>query len=192
MLSFYLYPFKIFLTFVYYVGNYQELSNFRSNEAYYEWVASALNLLENYLGTHTVHYKVFKKCFDSFTGEEKSVSKCKGILLAAKTDYENGYLLQLDSLIKAEVIQDMLNQAEQFLEDNYKDAVGITTIVALQSTLKAICYKNDIQIKDDDKIHIKLKEANLYNIAKQKQIDDWLRFKDNTNAYSKGRYYEDD
>ncbi|TDX49144.1 hypothetical protein [Orenia marismortui] len=79
----------------------------------------------------------------------------------------------------------MLNQAEGFLEDNYKDEAGITAIVALESTLRSICSKNGIKIKDDDKIHIQLKEVNLYNTAKEKQIGDWLRFKDNGDEFSK-------
>ena len=137
------------------------------------WGVNVLNLLERVMGEGSVHYDNFNKTFQEFSGWESEFETCKSILLSAKEDYDNGYLFNVRALVKAEVLDDALEQAQVLLDAGYKDPACVLVGVSLEIALKEICTREGIPPGKADKINVELRKLGIYNMAKQKQITAW-------------------
>lgn len=96
-----------------------------------------------------------------------------GILLAAKDDYENGYLFNTRALIEAEVFDDFLEQSEHLLNQGYDTAAAVIAGSVLEDGLRKLCVKNGITLSAKPKLdtmNADLAKAGVYNLLKQKQI----------------------
>jgi len=147
-----------------------------------EWSTSTLSLLNHVFGNDSDHYINFREQYELFQKTQNSYYRqnCMGVLDAAKEDYECGYLFNIRSLVKAEVlVDDVLEQATTLLHANYKDAACILAGVALESTLKELCIRQGIAINKMDRMNTELCKAEIYNMAKQKQITAWAELRNN-------------
>jgi HEPN domain-containing protein len=180
----------------------KKVVDFVSNEGktYYEiplpllngWGTKVLNLLVRTFGENNVHYNNFFEKFKSSQGSLEEFEICKAIFLAAKEDYEGGYLFNVRSLIKAEVLSDALDQATQLLDAGYKDPACVLIGVALESTLKELCTREGIPLGKLDKMNVELCKAELYNMVKQKQITAWADIRNKAAHGDWGAYSEED
>jgi hypothetical protein len=137
------------------------------------WGTNVLNLLERVFGENSVHYKQFFDHYNRFREYESEFENCRAIFLAAKEDYEGGYLFNIRALIKAEVLDEALEQAVEILNTGYKDPACVLAGVALETSLKELCTRSTIPHGKLDKMNVELCKAGTYNIAKQKQITAW-------------------
>jgi len=144
-----------------------------NSEVFEEWANSVLNLLQRVFGEDSVHFKNFIAIYKGFEGWAGTFDRCKGIFRAAKSDYEGGYLFKIESLVSAEVIDDVLEQAQHLLDNEYKDPAAVIARVALETTLKKLCDKNTLPKGKLDKMNADLAKAGVYNISMQKQITAW-------------------
>ena len=110
------------------------------------------------------------------------------VLLSAYSDYKNGYLIKIKSLVNAEVLETVIEQAEELFKAKYKDAACIITGVTLETALRKLCTDLDICIGKADKINADLVKAGKYNVLKQKQITAWLDLR-NKAAHGKWEEY---
>jgi hypothetical protein len=62
------------------------------------WATSVLNLLQRVFGEDSIHFKHFGEEFQSFSGYESAFKTCRAVFLAAREDYEGGYLFNMRSL----------------------------------------------------------------------------------------------
>ncbi|MEI2651840.1 MAG: hypothetical protein V9G12_06755 [Microthrixaceae bacterium] len=76
-------------------------------------------------------------------------------------------------LIQAEVFSDALEQASELLRSGYKDPACVVAGVALETTLKELCSRNDISVAKLDKMNADLCKSGIYNMGMQKQITAW-------------------
>jgi hypothetical protein len=102
------------------------------------------------------------------------------VFLAAKEDYEGGYLRSIRSLVQAELFDDELEQARELLGSGYTVAAAVVARVVLETTLRALCVNNSISIKTPEGKAVKLERMNAdlakagaYNTLVQKQVT-WL------------------
>jgi hypothetical protein len=65
------------------------------------------------------HYRQFQEHFRGFYGEYYKFEILLNIFYAAKEDYESGFLFNLRSLVKAELLDDSLEQAKTLLDSGY-------------------------------------------------------------------------
>ena len=137
------------------------------------WTTRVLNLFQRAFSEKSVHYQQFLKHSDSSQGRVSEFDVCREIFLAAKDDYEGGYLFNLRGLVKAEVLEDSFEQGSVLLNAGYKDPAAVLSGVALESTLKELCTRHNIPIAKLDKMNADLYKAGIYNMAKQKQITAW-------------------
>ena len=72
----------------------------------------------------------------------------KVVFLAAKEDYEGGYLRSILSLVHAELFDDELEQARELLASGYTVAAAIVARVVLETTLRTLCVNNGIPVRD--------------------------------------------
>ncbi len=163
---------------------------FVGSEKFQEWATSAMNLLQRIFGVESVHYSNFNTQYSKFEGYAGSFEMCKGIFTAAKEDYEGGYLFNLKSLLSAEVIDNVLEQAEELLKSGYKDPACVAAGVALETTLRQLCDKKNIPNGKLDKMNADLYKAGVYNVGMQKQITAWADRRNNA-AHGKWDQYSE-
>ncbi len=60
----------------------------------------------------------------------------KGIFLAAKSDYDGGYLFRLESAISGEIFADCVVLSKNALANNQKDVAAVLACAALEDALK--------------------------------------------------------
>ena len=144
-------------------------------EVCHRWATSVLSLFQRVFGRDSVHYQLFSDRYAEFHGWSSQFKDCRGVFRAAKEDYEGGYLFSVRSLIKAELLSDdVVDQAKTLLASGYKDLACILAGVALEATLKEMCGKSGIELGKSDKMNADLCKAEIYNMAKQKQITAWI------------------
>ena len=153
------------------------------------WGTNVLNLLQRAFGEESVHFQNFQQHYKNFQKWESEFEICRSIFLSAKEDYEGGYLFNLRSLVKAEVLDDAFEQAKELLASGYKDPACILAGVSLEVALKDLCSRNSVATAKLDKMNSDLAKAGIYNLAKQKQITAWADLRNKSahgdwNAYN--------
>lgn len=144
-----------------------------SSGTYREWLTNVLNLVQRTFGESSIHFKHLVERYSGFSEWESHFEDTLSLFNAAKEDYEGGYLFNVRTLAKAEVLSDALSQAKQLLRAGYKDPACILARVSLEATLKDLCDRNGIPHGKLDKMNADLGKLGVYNMAKQKQITAW-------------------
>ncbi len=142
-----------------------------------QWATKVANVLQRVFGEDSVHFKNFSKHQSEFKGHAGEVERAIGVFKAAKSDYEGGYLFKLNTLISAEIIDDVLEQAQELLAAKYVGPACVITGVALETTLKKLCDNNSVSHAKLDKMNADLAKAGVYNIGVQKQVTAWAHWR---------------
>jgi hypothetical protein len=131
--------------------------------------------LQRAFGESTVHYKVFHEQYVKHSDPiyESYFMELAAILAAAKEDYSGGYLFNLKSLVKAEVLDDATEQAHELLTAGYKDPACVVCGISLEVAIKEMASRQGITLAKLEKMNADLCKAGVYNMAKQKQITAW-------------------
>lgn len=137
------------------------------------WGTSVISLFRQVFGADGVHTQHFQTAYTNFTGYYHSYETLLALFNAAREDYEGGYIFSIQGLVKAEVLSDSLEQAEELLRGGYKDPACVLVGVSLESTIKHLASKNSVPLAKLEKMNADLAKLNVYNIAKQKQITAW-------------------
>lgn len=136
------------------------------------WKVKVKNLLVTACGENSQHFIAFEK------GEQRgpmesnySIKKRLGaIFLAAKEDFDGGYLTSLKYLVQAEVFDSELEQAKELLSSGYKLASAVICGVVLETALRDLCDRNSIPHGKLDAMNARLAKAGIYNKLQQKRI----------------------
>lgn len=156
------------------------------------WATRVLNLLQRAFGEDSIHFKKFAEHVDLFHGYISNLEVCREIFEAAKEDYEGGYLFNLRGLVKAEALDDVFEQAKEILSAGYKDPACVLAGVMLEITLKELCVRYSISLGRLDKMNADLCKAEIYNMAKQKQITAWAELRNKAAHGDWSEYNEGD
>lgn len=140
---------------------------------YKEWATNVLSLLQRIFGEKSIHYENFSQHYTKFEGWESQFLDSHAIFKAAREDYEGGYLFNVRTLAKAEVLADAIGQAKELLQAGYKDPACILARVSLESALKDLAQNFGVVEGKLDRMNADLCKAGAYNMAKQKQITAW-------------------
>jgi hypothetical protein len=105
------------------------------NNLLLNWKVKVRNLLSKVCGEESQHFQQFEKSEnDSAYWTNYSIFKdLRAIFLAAKEDFEGGYLSSLRTLVQAEVFDSELEQASELLDSGYSTAAAITAGVVLET-----------------------------------------------------------
>jgi hypothetical protein len=143
-------------------------------EIFLNWKVKVQDLLSKVCGVESYYFQEFEKFLQDRNDTHLYVFKSlKSIFLAAKDDFENGYLISIRMLIQAEVFDSELEQAKELLEKGYYQAAAIITGVILETTLRELCHKHKVQVAASDtinKMNESLGKANIYEKLTQKRI----------------------
>jgi HEPN domain-containing protein len=173
-------------------GQYS-ISDEVDRQAFMKWGMSAMTLLFQVFGDNSLQFKEFKKHYDDFNGWlAEYYFNCKSIFLAAYEDYTNGYIFKLRGLVAADIIEDGLEQAESLLSAGYKDPSCVIAGVCLETSIKELCDREEIEHSKLDKMNADLRKAEVYNLSMQKQITAWADLRNNAAHGNWNEYSNED
>ena len=136
------------------------------------WTVNAENIILKACGADSPHHRHFTKALTLQTMEtnHRSFQKRRAVLVAAKEDFNGGYLASVHNLVRAEVFGSELEQASELLKSKYAVAAAVIAGVVLETAIRDLCSKNNIQHGKLDKMNADLAKAGLYNGLMQKRI----------------------
>lgn len=137
-----------------------------------EWATSALSLLRRVFGEDSVHYQSFEKSWEK-RSSLPSFRRCLGVFNAAREDYEGGYIFDVRALVKADTLDDVLEQALALNNANYVDGACILAGVALEIAVKEICTREGVLMGKFSAMNQELRNRDVYNKAKWRQLQAW-------------------
>lgn len=142
------------------------------SNAVLNWAVKVQNLLSMVSGPDSEHYRRFiaAEKIQSYDTNYDVFLREKGVFLAAKEDYEGGYMNSVKTLVQAEMFDDELEQAEELLANGYKTPAAVIAGVVLETTLRDMCNDKGIPTGKLDKMNADLAKANAYNRLLQKRI----------------------
>ena len=134
------------------------------------WKVKVRNLLTKVCGEDSQHFHQFES--NDFGGiiSYESLQRMKAVFMAAKEDFEGGYLTSVRSLVQAEVFDSELEQAEELVNSGYVVAAAVIAGVVLETALRELCDRSSISYGKLDKMNADLTKASVYNKLVQKRI----------------------
>ena len=136
------------------------------------WVVKVKSLISNSCGGDSEHFKAFEKAEECQHMDDsyRQLKRMRPVFLAAKDDFQGGYLVSVRSLVQAELFDSELDQARELLASGYKIAAAVVAGVVLETALKDLCNIGSIPLGKLDKMNADLAKAGTYNVLQQKKI----------------------
>ncbi len=146
-----------------------------SNIDYIRWRTETLNLIKRVCGEDSEHYKRLLQIAkdDKTKNNSYYFSLCYGIVEAAKRDFDDDFLADVKYLVRADLLDGFLSQAEMLLREGYHVPATSSAGGVLEDTLRKLCDKKNISYPDKtniDTLNISLAKANIYDKLVQKEI----------------------
>ena len=137
-----------------------------------EWKIKAKSLLNKTCGKDSEHYEAFTQNENSslYGTNLDTLRQLKAIFMAAREDYEGGYLKSTRSLIQAEVFDSELEQSQALLDAGYKSPSAVVAGVVLETSLRELCDRQSIPHGKLDKMNADLAKEGVFNKLQQKRI----------------------
>jgi hypothetical protein len=141
------------------------------SDALIEWSVKARNLISKACGQESEHYRSFvdNEQASSYDSCYEILTRIRAVFLAAKEDFEGGYLRSTKTLVQAEVFDSELEQARALFDGGYTTAAAVIAGVVLETTLRELCDRNGISHGKMDKMNADLAKAGVYNSLVQKR-----------------------
>ena len=92
------------------------------------------------------------------------------VFLAAKEDYDGGYLVSVRSLVQAELFDSELEQACELLDKGYPTASAVIAGTVLETTLRELCARNGVAAAALDRMNTDLAKKGVYSLNWCKRI----------------------
>lgn len=128
-------------------------------------------MLAKVCGEESQHFRQFEKNeYGSYSTNYKDLQRLKAVFLAAREDFEGGYLSSVRTLVQAEVFDSELEQAEELLKGGYVTAAAVIAGVVLETALRELCDQASIPYGKLDKMNVDLVKVGIYNKLVQKRI----------------------
>lgn len=157
---------------------------FPSTQDYLRWRTEALNLIRRVCREDSEHYRQLRQLAEDKDAANNSYYfvNCYGVLEAAFNDYDDDLLFDLKALIRADLLEDFLSQAEHLLEKGFFVPAASLAGAVLEDTLRKLCEINIIDYSEQTKIdplNISLAKAQVYDKLTQKQITAFADLRNN-------------
>ncbi|MBH3408767.1 DUF4145 domain-containing protein [Pseudomonas glycinae] len=136
------------------------------------WAVKAKSLLSNTCGEKSLHLTAFIEAEKprSYSNNFETLQRIKAVFLAAKEDYEGGYLNTVRNLVQAEVFGSELEQASELLAAKYVPAAAVIAGVVLETSLRNLCTEHGITHGSLNRMNDELVKAGAYNSLQHKRI----------------------
>lgn len=138
-----------------------------------QWATSAENLIKAACGVASPHHSNFLDAFKGCDGRSSMVLGLFGVFMAAKEDFEGGYLFNVDLRVSGEVFGDFVVLAKHALSERRKDVAAVLACAALEDALKRYAAANDLSVDGKTMIEVvnALKGSGLVSGAQKTLLD---------------------
>jgi hypothetical protein len=141
-------------------------------EALLGWCVRVRNLLANACGKDSEHFLSFvqEESAPHHGGPTYTLRRVRAVFLAAKEDFEGGYITSLRNLVQVEVFDSELDQARELLTAGYSVPAAVVAGVVLEAALRSVCQSKNLPVGKLDRMNSDLAKAGQYNSLVQKRI----------------------
>ena len=155
-----------------------------SKEVFFRFRTEALNLVRRCCGDQSDHYRELQRLTqDKDTGNNSyHMPLYFGVVRAAQHDFDADLLLDLKTIIAAELLGDFLEQAEQLLKEGYRVSAASLAGAVLEDSLRKLCAAKGIPVPVETKIDIlnaALARAQVYDKLVQKRVTAFADIRNN-------------
>lgn len=112
------------------------------------WATSVQNLLSGVFGDKSPQWANFKTAYGECKGHDHDVRALESLFLAAKEDFDGGYVFDVDLRVSGEVFGDFVVLARQALSEGHKDVAAVLACAALEDALKRLAEANGLPVDD--------------------------------------------
>jgi hypothetical protein len=110
------------------------------------WKVKAKALLVSACGAESQHFKEFEASeSQGWATNLANFRRMRAVFEAAREDFEGGYLTSVHDLVRAEVFGSELEQATELLKSGYGLAAAVIAGVVLETAIRDLCTRNQIQ-----------------------------------------------
>ena len=104
----------------------------------------------------------------------------KGVFYAAKSDFENGFLVRVENAVTGELLGDFVRLSKTALDQNHKDVAAVLASAALEDALKryAVSQGLDVSEKVMQEVVSALKSKGLVQGATKTLLDNMPKLRD--------------
>lgn len=120
------------------------------------------------------------------------------IVRALRNDIANGFLTNVKEVIHGELFSDFLDMVDYLLSEGFKDAAAVMIGGVLESHIRQLAMKNDIEVeilrnsdlkpKRAEQLNEDLAKKKVYNLLEQKNVTAWFDLR-NKAAHAKYEEY---
>jgi len=139
-----------------------------------KWVTKSLHLIESTLGSESDHYKNLRHIWNSFSVTQPTLLEgAKGILLAAKSDFEDGFIFSIEKSISGEIFGDFIRLAKEAMDQENKDVAAVLACAALEDSLQKYALRHGLEVNDKTMSEVinALKSNNLVSGTKKSLLE---------------------
>ena len=180
-------------------AKYDDLSDVVDPVTTQTFLARARASIARLSGTESAYSKQLETVLKrTDTYDSQKVAMAIGIVTALLVDLKSGYLTSLQELIHGEVFADFLEIADYLCHEGYKDASAVIAGGTLESHIRQLCIKNNIEVqtstskgiesKRADQMNADLARDSIYSKLDQKNVTAWLDLR-NKAAHAKYTEY---
>lgn len=152
-------------------GYYSPSTNV-DEEMFNEWCVKAKSLIVKTCGDKSEHIKAFNKAETSrsFDDSYSKFKRVRPVFMAAKSDFQGGYLSSIRNLVQAELFDTELEQAIELVKAGYKGPSAVVAGVVLETALRGLCAAHSLPTSKLDKMNSDLAKAGVYDKFQQKKV----------------------
>ena len=147
-------------------------SDFVDTQLANQWFTRCQNLLGRVFGEESIHFKNFSRYVTEHP-DWPAVNNAFGVLKAAKEDFEQDALFEVREMVKAEIFDDFLDQANHLLNSGYFAPAAVIAGAVLEDGLRKLCERSGITLPERpklDRMNSELAKNDIYKKLTQKQI----------------------
>jgi hypothetical protein len=143
----------------------------------------ALNLIKISCGEGSEHFTELRRLAEmQNSSDSMHMMFVLGVIKAAFQDFQSGLLFEIESRIRADVLDDFIEQAEYLTKERCHPAAASLAGAVLEDTLRKMCERNGISYPEKTKIdtlNATLAKAKVYDKLVQKQITAYADLRNN-------------
>ncbi len=160
---------------------------------------SALAVIERITGAQSSLSEQARKAIERIAAnnlDSTSRDSLLGMVRSLRDEVEAGYLMGAQTLIRAEIFGDLLEQAEYLLSEGYTNAAPVLCGSVLEAHLRNLCTVQHIDVTDttgkpkkSSRLNDDLVKAKAYSALEQKEVTAWLAVR-NSAAHGEHNQYD--
>lgn len=137
-----------------------------------DWTTRAKSLVADSCGKNSEYYETFVRTMEPRGQESHSwvIFRLMHVFSGIKKDYQKGHVVPLVSMIRAEVFDDELGQADELLSHGYFPAAAVIAGAVLETFMRAQCDSRQLQAVSLNQMNAELSKAGVYDQTVQKKI----------------------